>query len=98
MSRTVWVPVDLHDPQATPVDVQWSVSGLTAEAGVDFVAEEGRLTFAPGEVRHYVPVRILDDRVTERRELISVALRSTSSNAVLGAPSDGIVAIDANKR
>ncbi len=96
--RTVWVPVDLHDPQATAVDVTWSVTGETAEAGVDFVAEEGRFTFAPGEVRHYVPVRILDDDVTEGRELVTVLLRNASSNVVIGSPGFGIVAIDANKR
>jgi hypothetical protein len=90
--------VDLHDPQATAVDVGWSVSGLTAEAGVDFVAEDGRFTFAPGEVRHYIPVRILDDAVTERRELITVALRDATSGVVFGSPAVGVVAIDANKR
>lgn len=97
-ARTVWFPVDLHDPRTTPVDVAWSVSGLTAEAGVDFVAEDGRFTFAPGEVRHYVPVRILDDDVTEGRELIAVALRHASDDVVVGAPANGIVAIDPNKR
>ena len=96
--RTVWVPVDLHDPQATAVDVSWSVAGVTAEAGVDFVAEDGRMTFAPGEVRHYVPVRILDDDVTEGRETISVLMRDASSGVVVGAPTLGLVAIDPNKR
>ncbi len=97
-TRTVWVPVDLDDPQDTAVDVTWSVSAVTAEAGVDFVAEDGRFTFAPGEVRHYVPVHVLDDRATEGRELISVVLRDASGGAVVGSPGYGIVAIEANKR
>ena len=71
--------------------MSWSVSGLSAEAGVDFVAEDGRLTFAPGEVRHYVPVRILDDDVTEGRELITVVLRDATSGVVIGSPSLGVV-------
>jgi hypothetical protein len=96
--RTVWFPVDLQDPKTTPVDVGWSVVGLSAEAGVDFVAEEGGFTFAPGEVRHYIPVRILDDDVTEGRELIAVVLRNASSDVVIGSPTLGVVAIDANKR
>ena len=75
-----------------------STAGLSAEAGVDFVAEDGRLTFTPGDVRHYVPVRILDDGVTEGRETISVLLRDASSGVVVGAPTLGIVAIKGNKR
>ena len=94
----MWFPADLQDPKATPVDVGWSLVGLSAEAGVDFVAEEGGFTFAPGEVRHDVPVRILDDDVTEGRELVAVVLRNVSSDVVIGSPALGVVAIDANKR
>ncbi|MBL0747095.1 CotH kinase family protein [Nocardioides baculatus] len=96
--RTVWVPVDLQDPMTTAVDVSWSVTGVSAEAGVDFVAAEGQFTFAPGEVRHYVPVRILDDDVTEERELVAVTLRAASNGVLVGSPGIGLVVIDANKR
>ena len=37
-------------------------------------------------MRHYIPVRILDDDVTEGRELIAVALRNASSDVVVGSP------------
>jgi hypothetical protein len=96
--RTVWVPVELQEPATVPVDVTWSVSATKAEAGVDFVAAEGRMTFAPGEVRHYVPVQILDDRVTEAREVVVVMLHGATSGVEVGSPGFGLVAIDANKR
>ena len=97
-ARTVWYPVDLHDPLSKPVDVSWSVVPLTAEAGVDFVAQDGGFTFAPGETRHYIPVQILDDDVTEGRELIAVVLGNASSNVMVGSPGTGIVAIAGNRR
>ena len=96
--RTVWVPVELQDPSTVPVDVSWSVSGTTATAGVDFVAEDGRMTFAPGEVRHFVPVRILDDEDTEGRELVVVTLREATADVEIGSPGFGVVAIDAHRR
>ena len=97
-ARTLWVPVVLQDPATTAVEVSWTVGGKTAEAGVDYVAEDGLITFAPGEKRHYVPVRILDDRVTEGRELVVVTLRGATSDVEIGTPGFGLVAIDANRR
>lgn len=96
--RTVWVPVVLQQPAAVPVDVSWSTIGLTAEAGVDFVAEDGRLTFAVGERLRYVPVRILDDDVTERRETVQVAISGVSGDVVIGSPDAVVVAIKPHKR
>ena len=45
-----------------------------------------------------LPVKVLDDTVTEGRELISVTLRHADGGAVVGSPSSGIVAIEPNKR
>ncbi len=64
--RTVWVPVQLQTPRTEAVDVAWTVQAGSATAGVDFVAEEGQVTFAPGQMERYIPVRILDDAETER--------------------------------
>ena len=97
-ARTVWVPVRLQSPASGAVDVSWTVQGGTATAGEDFVAGTGQVTFAAGQVERYVPVQVLDDRVTEGRETVLVSITGASGNVVVGSPSTTTVAIAANKR
>ena len=94
---TVRVPIELQDPVAAPVDVSYTNSGLTAEPGADFVARDGVVTFAPGQVRRTVLVRILKDRRTEGRELLSVRLLGATQDVAPGSPGTAVVAIDANR-
>ncbi len=87
---TVRVPIELQDPEAVPVEVSYTISGLTAEAGADFVARDGVVTFPPGVVRRTVLVRILKDRRTEGRELLSVRLLSASQDVSPGSPGTAV--------
>jgi hypothetical protein len=96
--RTVWVPVRLQSAPGTAVDVGYSVQAGSATAGEDFVAEQGSVTFAPGQVERFIPVRVLDDTVTEGRESVRVAITTASGDVVVGSPSTAVVAIDANSR
>ena len=73
-ARTVWVPVRLQSPAVGAVDVSWTVQAGTATAGEDFVGGAGQATFAPGQTERYVPVQVLDDRVTEGRETVLITL------------------------
>jgi hypothetical protein len=96
--RTVWVPVQLQSPPRGSVDVGWSVTAGTATAGEDFVAAQGQVTFAAGQTRRYVPVQILDDTTTERRETVLVSLTGSPSSVVVGSPSVATIAIQPNRR
>lgn len=96
--RTVWVPVRLQSAPGAPVDVSYVVQAGTATAGEDFVAEQGSVTFPAGQAERVIPVRILDDRVTEGRETVLVDLTAASGSVVVGSPSSAVVAIDANTR
>jgi hypothetical protein len=96
--RTVWVPVRLQSPANGTVDVSWTVQAGTATPGEDFVAATGQATFAAGQVERYVPVQILDDRVTEGRETVLVSLTGAGRDIVVGSPSTTKVVIDANVR
>ena len=97
-ARTVWVPVRLQSPAAAAVDVSWTVQAGTATAGEDFVAGTGQVTFAPGQTERYVPVQVLDDRVTEGRETVLITLTGASGGVVVGSPSTTTLVIDANAR
>ncbi|HEX6151635.1 Calx-beta domain-containing protein, partial [Nocardioides sp.] len=97
-ARTAWVPVRLQSPVAATVDVSWTVQAGTATAGEDFVAGTGQVTFAAGQTERYVPVQVLDDRVTEGRETVLITLTGTSGNVVVGTPSTTTLVIAANAR
>ena len=45
-----------------------------AEAGLDYVATEGKLTFAAGETNKTVEVGVLDDTLDEGTEILGLAL------------------------
>ena len=96
--RTVWVPVRLQSAASAPVQVTYAVQAGTATPGEDFVAVQGQLAFAAGQVERYVPVRILDDRATEGRETVQVVLTGASRDVVVGSPATAVVAIAANTR
>ena len=95
--RTVWVPVRLQRPADRAVELTWNAQPGTAKAGRDFVSGQGTITFAPGQRLRYLPLQILDDRRTERRETVMVNLVA-SSGAVLGSPHRLTVGIRRNRR
>lgn len=96
--RTVWVPVQLQTPPRTTLVVSWTVVAGTATAGKDFEIGEGQVIFAPGQKERFIPVRMLDDDRTERRETLRVNLTGTSRDVVLGSPGTTTVAIPRNRR
>jgi hypothetical protein len=96
--RTVWVPVQLQTAATSAVDVSWSLQAGSATPGKDYVAEQGQVTFAPGQKERYIPVRILDDTRTERRETVRVRLTGSSRELVIGSPNLATVVIRGNRR
>jgi hypothetical protein len=96
--RTVWVPVQLQSPAVSSVDVSWGLLAGSATPGEDYVAEQGTVTFSPGQKERYIPVRILDDTLTEGRETLRVVLTGASNELVIGSPNVATVAIRGNRR
>ena len=60
------------------VTVDWATSDGTAEAGSDYTAGTGRLTFAAGETEKTVSVTVLDDAVDEGSETMTLTLSNAS--------------------
>lgn len=64
------VPVRLSNPSGQTITVDWAtypgpgVGGL-AEGGLDFVAANGTLTFAPGQTSKTIRLRVLGDTIVE---------------------------------
>jgi hypothetical protein len=70
--------VALSEPSPTPVTVNFSTRNGTAQAGSDYVATSGTLTFAPGEVTKQITVQVIGDTVAEEIEVFFVDLTSAS--------------------
>jgi hypothetical protein len=74
--------VALSEPSAVPVTVDFSTRNGTAEAGSDYIATSGTLTFAPGEVTKQITVQVNGDTVAEETEVFFVDLTSASGAAI----------------
>jgi Calx-beta domain-containing protein len=74
--------VALSEPSAATVTVQFSTRDATAQAGSDYVATSGTLTFAPGEVTKQVTVQVSGDTQVEETEEFFVDLTNASGAAI----------------
>lgn len=75
--------VTLSATSTGPVTVSFSTRNGTAQAGSDYVATSGTLTFAPGEVTKQIVVQVNGDTTQEDIEVFFVDL-ATASGAVIG--------------
>ena len=64
------------------VTVDWATSDGSAEAGSDYTADSGTLTFKAGETSKTVSVSVLDDAVNEGNETMTLTLSNVSGGNV----------------
>jgi hypothetical protein len=75
------------------VAIQYSTANGTAQAGTDYTATSGTLTFAAGETQKALTVPILNDAVPESTETFTVTLSNPTGGAALGSPQTATVTI-----
>jgi len=80
---TATITVTLNMTSNLTITVDYATSDDTAEAGVDYTATSGTLTFSPGDTSQNFTVPILDDELEEDKETVTLTL-SDPSNASLG--------------
>jgi hypothetical protein len=78
--------VELSEPSATPVTVDFSTRNATALAGSDYIPTSGTLTFAPGEVTKPITVLVNGDTIEEPIEVFFVDLTNATGGATIGDP------------
>lgn len=81
---------------SSSVTIDYTTTDGSATAGADYTTSAGTLTFASGETAKPISVPISDDATHENTEDFRVALSAPSAGAVLGSPSQAIVAITDN--
>ena len=78
------VVVSLAPASAAAATVRYATADGTASAASDYVAAAGTLTFAPGETRKTVRVRLDDDAVWEGDERFEVRLSNGAGGTIAG--------------
>ena len=84
--------VTLSPASEQVVAARWATADGTAEAGADYEAASGRLTFEPGETRRTIRVAVLGDEIPEADETFTVAL-SDAEHAAVGEERTGTATI-----
>src|SRR5439155_16096878 len=77
------------------VSVQYGTGGGTATAGLDYVAQSGRITFGQGQTNQTILVPIIDDTLVEGTEnfLITIS-NAVGGGTITGPASVSVVIID----
>ncbi|MCI0459218.1 MAG: hypothetical protein L0Z62_19880 [Gemmataceae bacterium] len=82
-ARHAAVTVTLSEPHSNAVSVNYRTVAGTAQAGSDFDAVSGKLTFAKNEMSKTILVPIRDDRLVEPDESFFVQLEGAKAGARL---------------
>lgn len=90
-TNTLVIPVVLDSDASIPVEVSYTLTAGTALAGVDFVAANASVIFAPGQRSNSISVEILGDREVELDETFTLVL-SAPAQVVL-PESDPVITI-----
>ncbi|MDZ7858593.1 Calx-beta domain-containing protein [Sphaerotilus sp.] len=88
-SKSAVFTVTLSNPSDLPVTVKYGSVNGTAEAGFDYDAVLGTLTFAPGELTKTISVPLLNDTVYEGAETFQIVL-ADPTNAKVSAAGTGV--------
>ena len=75
--------VSLSPSSTETVTVEFLTADGTAEAGSDYMAQTGTLTFTAGQTTQTISVSTVDDGVAEETEAFTVTLRNPTGGATL---------------
>ncbi|MBI5255743.1 MAG: hypothetical protein HY855_04535 [Burkholderiales bacterium] len=81
--QTVTLYVTLDRPSASTVTVDYTTADGSAQAGTDYRAATGTLSFAPGEMVKAITLTVWDDALAESDERFEVHLKN-AVNGTLG--------------
>ncbi|MEZ4513085.1 MAG: Calx-beta domain-containing protein [Chloroflexota bacterium] len=91
----VRITLTLDEPFTMNATVEYATVDGTAEAGSDYVAKTGKITFAPGQTSKTIEVELLEDELTEGDETFTLVF-SNPINLLLAADELPITVKDGN--
>jgi ribosomal protein L35AE/L33A/urease beta subunit len=77
--------VTLSTPTSSTVTVDWATANGSATANGDYIADNGTVTFNPGEVSQQVVVQVVGDVAVEPNETFSVNLSNPTNATIVGS-------------
>ena len=83
--------VTLNRAETERLTVDYATSDGSAQAGVDYAAARGTLTFAPGETEKTVEVTVLDDSLDEGEETLTLTLSRAVCAVIADATATGTI-------
>ena len=86
--------VSLSTPSTGTVNVDFATANGDAVGGLDYVAQSGTLTFAPGTTTQTVTVSIFGDTVGENSETFFVNLSNPVNGAIVDGQGQGTIQDD----
>ncbi len=84
-------PVTLSGVSARTITVSYRTADGTAEAGADYEAGDGELSFAPGETERSVTIAVIDDALDEADETFLVQLGEPEHATVADGEATGTI-------
>ncbi len=87
-------PVRLSGASAHTITVSYRTADGTAEAGADYEAGAGELSFAPGESERSVTIAVIDDALDEADETFVVQLGEAEHATVADGQATGVITDD----
>ncbi|MBF2085060.1 DUF4347 domain-containing protein [Thermoleptolyngbya sp. C42_A2020_037] len=91
-SSSVVVTVQRSGNSSGSATVSYDTVNGTAQAGSDYLARSGTLTFAPGQTAQTISIPIINDTLIEDNESFSVVL-SNPTGGVLGSQTASVITI-----
>lgn len=87
--------VTMSNAYDEPVSVSYATANSSATAGVDYVAQNGTLTFKPGEsLTQYIDVVVNGDNVAESTEYFYVSLSNPTAGVIAYSQAYGTILDD----
>jgi aryl-phospho-beta-D-glucosidase BglC (GH1 family) len=86
--------VTLSAASTTPVTVAYATGNGTANAGSDYTAASGTLTFAPGETSKVIHVSVTGDTAVEANETVNLTLSAPNGATIADGAAVGTISND----
>ena len=93
-TRDLSFTVTLSQATASTVTVTYGTADGSAQAGQDYVAQTGTLTFAPGEVTKVITVKVTGDTAIEGNETLKVNLTAPTGATIADGVAVGTIVND----
>ncbi|MBM3846966.1 MAG: hypothetical protein FJ405_11865, partial [Verrucomicrobia bacterium] len=91
---TFQLPVIRNGSVGLRQTIRYTVQPGNATPGVDYVAQDGELTFEPGETAKTIPIQIINDSEPELPEVINIALALLDSGVASGGQTRARIVIE----